>query len=150
MPATYKGTINHPATRATRSRGRRLIPPSSCPCSLAPSVTAPLYSATVSQALRQTLRRWSCGPGANENTSPQWREVDRGPTGCCHFASVHRRLLYTGGIIVERLASLGRGPSGEAGQHQRMTRELHAWHCRARLRRARRCPREYAATRVAL
>src|SRR5215212_3460932 len=35
---------------------RRLVPPTSRPCSLAPSVTSPLYSATVSQTLRQTLR----------------------------------------------------------------------------------------------
>ena len=35
---------------------RALIPPTSCLCSLAPSVTTPLYRTTVSQALRQPLR----------------------------------------------------------------------------------------------
>jgi hypothetical protein len=35
---------------------RRFIPPIPRLCSLAPSVTPPLYSTTVSQALRQTLR----------------------------------------------------------------------------------------------
>ena len=36
---------------------RRLVPPTPLPCCfLAPSVTTPLYSTTVSQALRQPLR----------------------------------------------------------------------------------------------
>jgi hypothetical protein len=34
----------------------RLIPPTSCPCSLAPSLTTSLYSTTVSQPLRNALR----------------------------------------------------------------------------------------------
>src|SRR5215212_311369 len=41
------------------SKARRFISPACCRCSLAPSVTAPLYRTTVSQALRQTLRRRS-------------------------------------------------------------------------------------------
>src|SRR5215217_5255183 len=36
---------------------RALIPPTPRSCSLAPSVTTPLYSTTVCQALRQPLRR---------------------------------------------------------------------------------------------
>jgi len=52
------------ARRSQRSRkvvadgkARVLIPPSPRRCSFVPSVTTPLYSTTVSQALRQTLRR---------------------------------------------------------------------------------------------
>src|SRR5215204_7694440 len=58
--------------QASHAAARRLIPPTSCPCSLAPSVTTPLYSTTVSQALRQTLRRQPCGPRGRtfEDTSP--------------------------------------------------------------------------------
>jgi hypothetical protein len=41
---------------AIQVAARALIPPIPCSCSLAPSVTTPLYSTTVSQALRQTLR----------------------------------------------------------------------------------------------
>src|SRR5215208_6224722 len=43
--------------QASQEAIRMLIPPSlPCPCSLVPSVTTPLYSTIVSQALRQTLR----------------------------------------------------------------------------------------------
>jgi hypothetical protein len=42
--------------QANQAAVRRLIPPIPRPCSLAPSVTTLLYSTTVSQALRQTLR----------------------------------------------------------------------------------------------
>src|SRR5215208_6016335 len=41
---------------ATHAAARRLIPPTLRLCCLGPSVTTPLYSTTVSQALRQTLR----------------------------------------------------------------------------------------------
>src|SRR4051812_32084868 len=41
---------------ATHAAARRLIPPTLRLCCLAPCVTTPLYSTTVSQALRQTLR----------------------------------------------------------------------------------------------
>src|SRR5215211_3728048 len=46
---------------AIQVAARVLIPPTSCPCSLAPSVITPLYSTTVSQTLRQTLRAGSFG-----------------------------------------------------------------------------------------
>src|SRR5215218_396716 len=42
--------------QASHAAERRLIPPLPRPCSLAPSVTTPLYSMTVSRALRQPLR----------------------------------------------------------------------------------------------
>src|SRR5687768_12153539 len=42
--------------QASHTAVRRFIPPTLRPCSLAPCVTTPLYSTTVSQALRQTLR----------------------------------------------------------------------------------------------
>ena len=46
-----------PATRPGQPcGGAGAHPPTPRPCSLAPSVTTPLYSTTVSQALRQTLR----------------------------------------------------------------------------------------------
>src|SRR5215213_3953795 len=45
----HSDQANHAATRA-------LIPSTPLLCSLAPSVTTPLYSTIVSQALRQTLR----------------------------------------------------------------------------------------------
>src|SRR5215208_5892494 len=41
---------------ANQAAVRRLIPPPPRRCSLAPSVTTPLYNTTVCQALRQTLR----------------------------------------------------------------------------------------------
>jgi hypothetical protein len=41
---------------ASQEAARVLIPPTPCPCPLVPSVTTPLYKATVSQALRQPLR----------------------------------------------------------------------------------------------
>src|SRR5918994_3189861 len=41
---------------ANHEAARVLIPPTPRPCSLARSVTTPLYSATVSQTLRQALR----------------------------------------------------------------------------------------------
>src|ERR671921_1955769 len=42
---------------AIQVAARALIPPIPCSCSLALSITTPLYTTTVSQALRQTLRR---------------------------------------------------------------------------------------------
>src|SRR5215208_242002 len=42
---------------ASHAAERRLIPPLPLPCSLVLPVTTPLYSTTVSQALRQALRR---------------------------------------------------------------------------------------------
>ena len=45
-------TATRPAMRRYECSSHRLLDP----CSLAPSVTTPLYSTTVSQALRQTLR----------------------------------------------------------------------------------------------
>src|SRR5215212_11440149 len=42
--------------QASHAVARWLIPPSPRPCSFVPSVTPPLYSTTVSKALRQTLR----------------------------------------------------------------------------------------------
>jgi hypothetical protein len=41
---------------AIQVAARRLIPSTPRPCSLAPSVTTPLYSTTVFQSLRQPLR----------------------------------------------------------------------------------------------
>src|SRR5215213_8266359 len=41
---------------ASQEARRWLAPPTPRPCSIAPSVTTPLYSTIVSQALRQTLR----------------------------------------------------------------------------------------------
>src|SRR5215217_9145821 len=43
--------------QASHAAVRALIPPIPRPCSLAPSVTPPLYLTTASRALRQTLRR---------------------------------------------------------------------------------------------
>src|SRR5919107_5651831 len=48
-PSAHSDQANHAAVR-------RLIPPTPRRCSLAPSVTTPLYNTTVCQALRQTLR----------------------------------------------------------------------------------------------
>ena len=42
--------------QAGHAAERALIPPSPRPCSFAPSLTTPLYSISVSKALRQTLR----------------------------------------------------------------------------------------------
>ena len=46
--------------QASQAAVRVLIPPTSCPCSLARSVTIPLYSTTVSRTLRQPLRAINC------------------------------------------------------------------------------------------
>src|SRR5918996_1914970 len=67
---------------AIQVAARGLIPPIPCSCSLAPSVTTPLYSTTVSQALRQTLR----GKGLNNidphqlPTSTWWSRGCEGDT----------------------------------------------------------------------
>src|SRR5215203_2365022 len=55
-------TERAPSAQASHAAVRRFIPPTplSC-CPLAPSVTTPLYSTTVPQALRQTLRRGALG-----------------------------------------------------------------------------------------
>src|SRR5918995_5924255 len=50
------------ADHASHAALRPLIVPPARPCSLVPSLTTPLYSTTVSQALRQTLR----GKGLND------------------------------------------------------------------------------------
>src|SRR5215217_5532875 len=64
--ASADTAISAHVTRARRSQrprsvvadveARVLIPPALRPCSLAPSVTTPLYSTTVCQTLRRTLR----------------------------------------------------------------------------------------------
>src|SRR5918997_4221521 len=55
-PATARTTHSRHSDQASHAAVRRLIPPTSRSCSLAPSVTTPLYNTTVCQALRQTLR----------------------------------------------------------------------------------------------
>src|SRR5918994_1314175 len=65
----HSDPANHVATRA-------LIPPTPRSCSLAPCVTTPLYSTTVSQALRQTLR----GKGLN-NIDPHHQPRAHGGPG---------------------------------------------------------------------
>src|SRR5215212_11796132 len=59
--------------QAIQAEVRRFIPPTPLPCSLAPSVTTPLYSTTVSQALRggvvSELRRIRL-PRTRVNTHP--------------------------------------------------------------------------------
>src|SRR5688500_17962399 len=55
-PATPSATHTRHSDQASHAAVRRLIPPTPRSCSLAPSVTTPLYNTTVSQPLRQTLR----------------------------------------------------------------------------------------------
>src|SRR5688572_21908129 len=55
MQAT-KLSVNPQSDQASHAATRALIPSTPLLCALAPSVTTPLYSTTVSQALRQTLR----------------------------------------------------------------------------------------------
>src|SRR5215208_4542978 len=55
-------TVSVHSDQASREAARVLIPPFPYPVTLAPSVTTPLYSTTVSQTLRQTSR----GRGENE------------------------------------------------------------------------------------
>src|ERR671910_300214 len=50
-------TVTAHSDQANQAAVRRLIPPIPRACSFAHSVTTPLYSTTVSKALRQTLRR---------------------------------------------------------------------------------------------
>src|SRR5215207_3349753 len=63
QPKTISTRVNAMSNRltahtdqASHAAARVLIPPTSLPCPLAPSVTAPLYSTTVSKALRSALR----------------------------------------------------------------------------------------------
>src|SRR5215210_1917922 len=51
-----KGKESAHTDHASQAAVRRLIPPTPRSCSLAPSVTTPLYRTIVSQALRQPLR----------------------------------------------------------------------------------------------
>src|SRR5688500_16541350 len=61
-PATARTTHSRHSDQASHAAVRRLIPPTPRSCSLAPSVTTPLYNTTVSQELRLTLR----GKGLND------------------------------------------------------------------------------------
>ena len=54
IPPTISATESPTSDQASQEAVR--IPPTTCPCSLTSSVTTPLYSTTVSQALRQPLR----------------------------------------------------------------------------------------------
>src|SRR5215211_15837 len=57
-PPTRSATESTTSGQASQAAERVLVPPTPRPCcSLDPSVTTPLYSTTVSKALRQTLRR---------------------------------------------------------------------------------------------
>jgi hypothetical protein len=65
---------------ASQEAAQVLIPPTLRLCCLAPSVTTPLYSTTVSQALRQTLREKGLHnidpqhqPRAHEGAPRMWR-----------------------------------------------------------------------------
>src|SRR5919112_3031618 len=55
-PATASATHSRHSDQASHAARRVLISPTPRPCSLAPSVTTPLYNTTVCQALRQTQR----------------------------------------------------------------------------------------------
>src|SRR5215203_4100226 len=66
--ATHTAHSDH----ASQATVRRLIPPTPRSCLLAPSVTTPLYSATVSQTLRQPLRgeglkKYALAPATHED-----------------------------------------------------------------------------------
>src|SRR5918997_3231828 len=54
--ATASATLIRHSDQAIQAAVRRLIPPTPRPCFLALSITIPLYSTTVFQALRQPLR----------------------------------------------------------------------------------------------
>src|SRR3712207_610876 len=54
--ATASATHSAHSDHASQEAARVLIPPTPRPCSLAPSVTTPLYSTTVSYSLRNALR----------------------------------------------------------------------------------------------
>src|SRR5687767_13609648 len=54
--ATASTTHSRQSDQAIQAADRMLIPPNPRPCSLAPSITTPLYSTTISQALRNALR----------------------------------------------------------------------------------------------
>src|SRR5918997_6088074 len=56
MVATHEMSESVASDQASRAALWRLIPPTPCLCSLSPSVTTPLYTATVSKALREALR----------------------------------------------------------------------------------------------
>src|SRR5918995_5158664 len=55
-PSAMTNTLAAHTDQATQAAVRRLIPPTPRCSSLAPSVTAPLYSTTVSQTLGQPVR----------------------------------------------------------------------------------------------
>src|SRR5215218_2313975 len=56
IPPRRSATESATSDQASQEAARVLIPPTPCSCSLAPSVTTPLYSTTLSKALRQSLR----------------------------------------------------------------------------------------------
>src|SRR5215203_381527 len=60
--ATASATHSTHSDQASTVAPWVLLPTTPRSCSLAPSVTTPLYSTTVSKALRQTLRRLFCKP----------------------------------------------------------------------------------------
>jgi hypothetical protein len=61
-PPPRSATESTTSDQASQAAERVLVPPTPRPCSFALSVTTPLYSTTVSQALRLTLR----GKGLND------------------------------------------------------------------------------------
>src|SRR5215208_3785220 len=80
-PTGRTATATH-ARRATSSRRPRKPVPCLC-CSLAPSVTTPLYGATISQTLRQTLRA-----SFSERSSVDLTKIEL-PIGQAMYACVH-------------------------------------------------------------
>jgi hypothetical protein len=63
---------------ASQEAIRMLIPPSlPCPCSLVPSVTTPLYSTAVCQALRQTLRSRGSRVNFRERSECELRRIPK-------------------------------------------------------------------------
>src|SRR5215213_4268969 len=55
-PSAVSATESAHSDQASQEAVRGVIPPIPLPCSFVPCVTAPLYSTTVSQTLRQPLR----------------------------------------------------------------------------------------------
>src|SRR5215210_8321737 len=94
-----KTTPNRPRIPASQA-ARRLIPPAPRLCSLAPSVTMPLYSTTDSQALPQPLRG---GVGRTSENSPsthsfsRWTWVRAYHCCCLREATTHLSGGHPGG-----------------------------------------------------
>src|SRR5215204_393751 len=107
---------------ATHAAARRLIPPTLRLCCLDPSVTTPLYSTTVSQALRQTLRSQAV------SELPRMPRMRTSPITICanfavtEFSEVRQEWCSSGGLLASE-----KGPDCDSGGPNLWLVEAYLW-----------------------